>query len=167
MTPRGLTDRKQRRRQRLLFWGLAAVVVTYGLFVGGQRPYHLLLLWLEERRVEERMAGLEERNTELEAERARLEADSLALESLARDKGMVRPGDLVYRILPVPPGVREAAAESMAVRAAREEAARAADSLRLETRRGPRPAAAAAPANDPRWVPMGADSGATANAVED
>ncbi len=154
MTPRGITDRRQRRRQRLLFWTLATVVVAYGLFVGDQRPHHLALLWLEERRADDRIAELERRNTELAAERARLESDSLTLESLAREKGMIQPGDVVYRILPVPPGVREAAAESLAVRAAREQAARTADSLRLESRRAGPASTRRAPATDPRWVPL-------------
>ena len=151
MTPRGLTDRKQRRRQRLLFLALAAGVVVYGLFAGDQRPHHLAFLWLQEQRADDRIAELQEQNRELLARRARLQEDSLALESLAREKGMVRPGDIVYRILPMPPGVREAAAESLAVRAARVEAARAADSLRLEARRIRVPAPAAP---DPRWVPL-------------
>lgn len=148
---RGITDRKQRRRQRLLFWALAAAVVGYGLFVGDQRPHHLAFLWVQERRAEDRIAALNTQNRELLARRDRLQEDSLALESLAREKGMVRPGDIVYRILPVPPGVREAAAESLAVRAAREEAARAADSLRLEARRSSTPAPVPP---DPRWVPL-------------
>jgi hypothetical protein len=106
-------------------------LLGYGVFVGDHRPHHLALLGLEEPRIEERIEDLEARNAELVAEKERLEADTLALEALAREKGMIRPGDMIYQIVPVPPGVREAAAESLAAR----EAVRAADSLRRETSR--------------------------------
>jgi cell division protein FtsB len=136
-----LTDRRQRRRQRALFIALAVALVAYGLVSGDHKPYHLALLWLEEQRTGEQITELDAQRRVLDREKARLESDTLALEALAREKGMIRPGDVVYRIVPVPPGVREAAAESLAVRAAREAAARAADSLRLETSRARRLAA--------------------------
>ncbi|MGH7567342.1 MAG: FtsB family cell division protein, partial [Gemmatimonadota bacterium] len=88
-------------------------------------------LWTEQGQTEERIDALKRENRELLGERQRLSDDDYALEQLAREKGMVRPGDMVYRIVPVPPGVREAVAESLAARAAREEAAQA-DSLRAE-----------------------------------
>lgn len=157
MTPRALTDRRHRRRQRWLFWGLAALLVGYGLFAGDHKPHHLALLWLEEQRTDENIQELAERNEELMLEHARLESDTLTLESLAREKGMIRPGDVVYRIVPVPAGVREVAAESLAVRAAREQAARTADSLRIEATGQAAPVrerTASPPVlQDPRWVP--------------
>lgn len=167
MTPRRIVDRRQRRFQRAVFWSAAAALVGYGLFAGDHKPHHLALLWLEERRTEERITELQARSEALEAEKARLEADTLALEALAREKGMIRPGDVVYRIVPVPPGTREAAAESLAVRAAREAAAQEADSLRQAARQGraqpaglpPSPVgpALAPPPSvpaDPRWKPL-------------
>ncbi|MDX1661419.1 MAG: septum formation initiator family protein [Gemmatimonadota bacterium] len=123
-----LADRRQRRVRRVGFWAAVTAIAAYLLFVGDQRPHHLLLLWLEDRRTEERIEELADERDALRAEVARLEGDTLALESLARAKGMIRPGDLVYRIVPVPPDVREAAAESLAARAARI----AADSLARE-----------------------------------
>lgn len=113
-----MADRRQRRRQKLLFWGLVAALIGYGLFVGDHRPHHLALLYFQEQRTKAQAEDLAERNRALAAERERLARDAFALESLAREKGMIRRGDLVYRIVPVPPGVREAAAESLAARAA-------------------------------------------------
>ena len=136
MTRKRLADRRQRLRQKALFWGLAAALLGYGIFVGDHRPWHLAMLWVEQGQTEERIEALKRENRELLGDRQRLSDDDFALEQLAREKGMVRPGDIVYRIVPVPPGVREAVAESLAARAARQEAAHA-DSLRAEAERRP------------------------------
>ena len=133
-----LADRRQRRRQKALFVGLVLALVGYGLFVGDHRPWHLAMLWMEQGETEERITALERENRQLTRERARLSDDDYALEQLAREKGMVRPGDIVYRIVPVPPGVRQAVAESLTARAALQAAARA-DSLRAEAARRPPP----------------------------
>jgi cell division protein FtsB len=140
VTRKRLADRRQRRRQKALFLALVLGLVGYGIFVGDHRPWHLAMLWIEQGRTDERVAALEGENRALQGERRRLADDDYALEQLAREKGMVRPGDIVYRIVPVPPGVRETVAESLAARAARQEAARA-DSLRAEA--VPRAAASA------------------------
>ena len=132
MTRKRLADRRQRRRQKALFVALALGLLGYGVFVGDHRPWHIAMLWIEQDRADERIAALEEENQALQGERRRLADDDYALEQLAREKGMVRPGDIVYRIVPVPTGVRETVAESLAARAARQESARA-DSLRAET----------------------------------
>jgi cell division protein FtsB len=131
MTRKRLADRRQRRRQKALFLGIAIALVGYGVFVGDHRPWHLAMLWIEQGQTEERIDALKRENRELLGERQRLSDDDYALEQLAREKGMVRPGDMVYRIVPVPPGVREIVAESLTARAARQEAAHA-DSLRAE-----------------------------------
>ena len=128
MTRKRLADRRERRRQKALFLGLAMALVGYGIFVGDHRPWHLAMLWIEQGQTEARIAALKEENRELRMERQRLASDDYTLERMAREKGLVRPGDMVYRIVPVPPGVRETVAESLAARAARQEAARA-DSL--------------------------------------
>jgi cell division protein FtsB len=140
VTRKRLAARRQRRRQKALFIALALGLVGYGVFVGDHRPWHLAMLWIEQARTDERIAALEVENRTLQGERRRLADDDYALEQLAREKGMVRPGDIVYRIVPVPAGVRETVAESLAARAARQEAARA-DSLRAEAApRAPAPA---------------------------
>ena len=131
MTRKRLADRRQRRRQKALFVALVLGLVGYGVFVGDHRPWHIAMLWIEQARTDERIAALEDENRSLQGERRRLANDDYALEQLAREKGMVRPGDIVYRIVPVPAGVRETVAESLAARAARQETARA-DSLRAE-----------------------------------
>jgi len=126
-----LADRRQRRRRRAWFWGFVAALAAYTVFAGDYRPHHLLVLWLEEGRVESRIAELRAENEALEARRTRLDSDPFRLEELAREKGMMRPGDIVYRIVRVPPGVREAAAESIAARSAA-----AAESLLVGAGRG-------------------------------
>jgi cell division protein FtsB len=111
---RKLADRRSRRRQKLAFWGIVVLLLAFGVFVGDQRPHHLLLLHLEEERTEVRIAELRGEHAELEARHERLMKDAFALESLAREKGLARPGELVYRIITVPPDVHRATAESLA-----------------------------------------------------
>lgn len=117
MSTKRLADRRQRRQQKAIFWALVLAFLGYGLFIGDHRPYHLGVLYLEEMRTEREIARLRQENLQLNSRHERLESDAFALESLAREKGMVRRGDVVYRIVPVPPDVAEAAAESLAARA--------------------------------------------------
>ncbi len=102
---RPLADRRQRRRQKRAFLAAVAALVGYGLFVGDHRPHHLGLLYLEERRTEEQIAELRRDHADLTAQRDAFEDDLFTLEALARRKGMIRPGDVVYRIVPVPADV--------------------------------------------------------------
>jgi cell division protein FtsB len=111
---RKLADRRARRRQKLAFWGVVVLLLAFGFFVGDQRPHHLLMLHVEEERTQERITELRGEHAELEARHERLMEDAFALESLAREKGLARPGELVYRIIPVPPDVHRATAESLA-----------------------------------------------------
>jgi len=129
VTRKRLADRRERRRQKALFLALVAALVGYGFFMGDHRPWHLFMLRVERGETEARIADLKRENRELLSERQRLSDDDYMLERLAREKGMVRPGDMVYRLVPVPEGIRETVAESLAARAARQEAA-AADSMR-------------------------------------
>ena len=111
---RKLADRRARRRQKLAFWGIVVLLLAFGFLVGDQRPHHLLMLHLEEERTQERLAELKADHAALEARHERLMEDAFALESLAREKGLARPGELVYRIIAVPPDVHRATAESLA-----------------------------------------------------
>ncbi|MGH7589017.1 MAG: FtsB family cell division protein, partial [Gemmatimonadota bacterium] len=72
------------------------------------------MLHLEEERTQKRIADLRDEQAQLEGRHDRLMEDAFALESLAREKGLARPGELVYRIIPVPPDVHRATAESLA-----------------------------------------------------
>ncbi|MDX1623243.1 MAG: septum formation initiator family protein [Gemmatimonadota bacterium] len=119
MSSRRLGSRRQRRRRRFAFWALVLALLVYAFFVGDHRPHHLALLWLEERETEARIDSLRAEGDSLRTALERVRGDSTVLETLAREKGMIRPGDLVYRIVRVPPSVREAAAESLAVMEAR------------------------------------------------
>jgi cell division protein FtsB len=114
---RKLADRRARHRQKLLFWGLCALLLGAGIFLGDQRPHHLLMLHLEEEDTRERIGELRKEQAALRARHDRLERDAFALESLAREKGLARSDELVYRIIPVPPAVHRATAESLAARA--------------------------------------------------
>ncbi len=145
-----LADRRQRRVRRVGFWIAVTAIGAYLLFVGDQRPHHLLLLWLEDSRTEERLDALEAERQELRAEARHLATDTLALEALARQKGMIRPGDLVYRIVPVPPDVHQAAAESLAARAARIAADSLAAAREAERERAGTPDATPDPRPAPR-----------------
>lgn len=128
---RKLADRRSRRRQKLGFWGVVVLLLAFGFFVGDQRPHHLLMLHLEEERTQTRIAELKGENSELEARQERLMQDAFALESLAREKGLARPGELVYRIIPVPPDVHRATAESLAALVRKR-----ADSIAMSEREG-------------------------------
>lgn len=111
---RKLADRRARKRQKLAFWGIVALLLAFGVLVGDQRPHHLLMLHLEEKRTAARIAELKGEHAELGARHERLMEDAFALESLAREKGLARQGEIVYRIIPVPPDVHRATAESLA-----------------------------------------------------
>ncbi|MGH7558247.1 MAG: FtsB family cell division protein [Gemmatimonadota bacterium] len=111
---RKLADRRARHRQKLIFWGLCAALLGSGIFLGDQRPHHLLMLYLEEADTREQIGVLRKDQADLQARHDRLMKDAFALESLAREKGLARPDELVYRIIPVPPAVHRATAESLA-----------------------------------------------------
>ena len=113
MSLKRLADRRQRRRQRALFLAILGLLVAYALFVGDYRPHHLAILFLEQRRTNAELADLQaERETLLETRR-RLSLDPFALEALAREKGMIHPGDRVYRIVPVPEELRRSKSDSL------------------------------------------------------
>ena len=99
---------RERRRQKLAFWALCAGLVAYAVLGGDYKLYHLVFLSSERGRIERRIDDLRAENTLLEAEERRLAGDTLLLERLAREKGMKKDGEIVYRLLPVTPSGTEA-----------------------------------------------------------
>jgi cell division protein FtsB len=94
---------RERRRQKLAFWTLCAGLVAYAVLGGDYKLYHLVFLSSESARLERRIEELRAENTVLESEERRLATDTLLLERLAREKGMKKDGEIVYRLLPVTP----------------------------------------------------------------
>ncbi|MFN2433665.1 MAG: septum formation initiator family protein [Gemmatimonadota bacterium] len=96
-TPREL------RRQKVAFWSVCALLVAYAVLGGDYKLYHLLFLSSEKDRLERQIEDLRAENAVLAEEERRLLADTLLLERLAREKGMKRDGEIVYRLMPVQP----------------------------------------------------------------
>jgi cell division protein FtsB len=75
----------------------AAVYGDHGLM-------HLLRMHREQRRLEQRIFALEQRNEQLHQRIQRLQADDHYIEQLARERlGLVKPGEIIYRVAPTPP----------------------------------------------------------------
>jgi cell division protein FtsB len=84
---------------------LIAVLLIIGfIFIAGD--VGLLKVWGAQRQVQNlrsKISDLERRNALLSAEIDRLKSDSFTIEKVAREKyGYLRPGDKVYRIVPIP-----------------------------------------------------------------
>ncbi len=84
---------------------LIAVLFIIGfIFIAGD--VGLLKVWGAQRQVKSlrsKITELETKNALLSAEIARLKADPFTIEKVAREKyGYLRPGDKVYRIVPIP-----------------------------------------------------------------
>jgi cell division protein FtsB len=94
---------RERRRQKLLFWGVAVLLMAYAVLGGDFKVYHLLFLASEKDRVARRIDELKAENAVLEEQERRLQGDTLLLERMAREKGMTKEGEIVYRIVPVTP----------------------------------------------------------------
>ncbi len=94
---------RERRRQKLAFWGVAALLVGYAVLGGDYKFHHLLFLTSEKDRVARQIEELRAENAVLADQERRLQADTLLLEQMAREKGMRKEGEIVYRIVPVLP----------------------------------------------------------------
>ena len=84
---------------------LIAVLVIIGfIFIAGD--VGLLKVWGAQRQMRNlrsKIAALESQNALLSAEIDRLRSDSFTIEKVAREKyGYLKPGDKVYRIVPMP-----------------------------------------------------------------
>jgi cell division protein FtsB len=83
---------------------LAILGVGVSAILGEHGVLHLLRLRAERRAHGERVFGLLERNARLRTQIQRLRSDDLYLEELARRQlGLVRPDELVYRVVPARP----------------------------------------------------------------
>jgi len=94
-TPREL------RRQKLAFWGICGLLVAYAVLGGDYKLYHLLFLSSEKERTGRHIDELQAENAVLADQERRLHSDTLLLERMAREKGMKKKGEIVYRLVPV------------------------------------------------------------------
>ncbi len=94
---------RERRRQKLVFWAAAALLVGYALLGGDYKLHHLVYLASEKDRVARSIDELAAENALLAERERRLRGDTLLLEQMAREKGMRKEGEIVYRIVPVQP----------------------------------------------------------------
>jgi cell division protein FtsB len=104
---RRLKTPRERRRQKLAFWSLSGLLIAYAILGGDYKLYHLLFLTSEKDRVARRIDELQAENAVLGRQKQRLESDTLLLEQMAREKGMRRSGEIVYRLVPVVPERRD------------------------------------------------------------
>jgi cell division protein FtsB len=84
---------------------LIAVLLIIGfIFIAGD--VGMLKVWSAQRQLQNlrsKITELESKNALLSAEIDRLKSDSFAIEKVAREKyGYLKPGDMVYRIVPLP-----------------------------------------------------------------
>jgi cell division protein FtsB len=105
---------RERRRQKLAFWGVAALLVGYAVLGGDYKFHHLLFLTSEKDRVARHIEELRAENAVLADQESRLQGDTLLLEQMAREKGMRKEGEIVYRIVPVIPDSSTASGEAAA-----------------------------------------------------
>jgi cell division protein FtsB len=105
---------RERRRQKLAFWGVAALLVGYAVLGGDYKFHHLLFLTSEKDRVARRIEELRAENAVLADQESRLQGDTLLLEQMAREKGMKKEGEIVYRIVPVLPDSSTTSGEAAA-----------------------------------------------------
>jgi cell division protein FtsB len=105
---------RERRRQKLAFWGVAALLVGYAVLGGDYKFHHLLFLTSEKDRVARHIEELRAENAVLADQESRLQGDTLLLEQMAREKGMRKEGEIVYRIVPVIPDSSTTSGEAAA-----------------------------------------------------
>ena len=87
---------------RNALWIFIATVIVFIVFL----PSYTRLQDLEQknRDYQSQVVSLKEKNEKLRREKELLDKDPVYLEKVAREKmGLVRDGEVVYRITPVPP----------------------------------------------------------------
>lgn len=100
MENRRIKTPRQLRRQRLAFWTACALLVAYAVLGGDYKLYHLALLGSERDRADRRIEELRAENAVLAERERQLAVDPKVLEGVARNKGMIHPGEIVYRLVP-------------------------------------------------------------------
>ncbi len=104
---------RERRRQKLAFWGVAVLLFTYAIVGGDYKLHHLVFLVSERDRLTRRIGELEAEMAVLARQERRLQSDTLLLEQLAREKGMKKEGEIIYRMMPVVPDRAAAGSRAM------------------------------------------------------
>ncbi len=88
-----------KRRFVYLWIGIAALILFAFLYLPGLSRYQEL--HLEEERMSRELADLKRRIQSLEEEKSLLQKDRAYLEKVIREElGLVRPGEMVYKIVP-------------------------------------------------------------------
>jgi len=88
------------RRRFVFFWiGIGLLILFAFLYLPGLSRYFELRQ--EEHRIERELAGLERQIQALKEEKELLEKDKEYLEKVIREElGLVRPGEMVYKLVP-------------------------------------------------------------------
>jgi cell division protein FtsB len=94
---------RERRRQKRAFWGVAAILAGYAVLGGDYEIHHLVFLSSEKDRTARHIEDLRAENAVLADQEERLRSDTTLQEMLAREKGMKKKGEIIYRIVPVTP----------------------------------------------------------------
>jgi len=90
--------------KRLVLPALIGVSVYFALFGGSYSVFEVRRVRAERVELQWRLTELERTNDSLRTWAEALETDSATIERLARERyGMIRPGEIIYRIAPLAP----------------------------------------------------------------
>jgi cell division protein FtsB len=89
------------RLQKLLFFLIAAALI-YVFILGDSGAIKITQLRLQRARLDKNIAELEHNSEQLESTIAKLQSDDFYIEKIGRERyGYVRPGDRIYKIIPI------------------------------------------------------------------
>jgi cell division protein FtsB len=89
------------RLQRLLFFLIMAALI-YVFFLGDSGAIKITQLRLQRARLDKNIAELKHNSEQLETTIARLKSEDFYIEKIGRERyGYVRPGERVYKIIPI------------------------------------------------------------------
>ncbi len=95
--------------KRLILPALIGLSVYFALFGGEYSVFEVRRVRAERVELQKRLTELERANDSLRVWAEALETDSATIERLARERyGMIRPGEILYRMAPPADSVREA-----------------------------------------------------------
>ena len=88
------------KKRFAVFWGVLALLLIFIFFyLPGLSRYQEL--HLEEEKISKELAGIEEQISKLKEEKELLQKDKDYLEKVIHEElGLVRPGEMVYKLIP-------------------------------------------------------------------